>query len=137
MENTRSNVRTVIVLVGGTVVIAVLVFILQLPSLSIRGLIVGERIVAGGQFWLLELTAGALTSGIITGVTVLLFRRLVLWVGVTSVVMQLAWMAFTQSFATPVGSFADIAFRSAEFVGIVVGAVIAVLVARGILSGRG
>lgn len=132
MENTSSNTRTAAVLVGGAIVITVLVFVLQLPSLSLRGLIVGERIVGGGQFWLLELIAGALTSVIITGISVLLFRRLMFWVGVISVVIQLAWTASTQSFFTPADSVAEIVFRSAEVVGIVAGAVIAVLVARGI-----
>lgn len=136
MENTHSNTQTAVLLVGGAILIAVLVFILQLPSLSIRGLIVGERIVGGGQFWLLELIAGALTSVIITGIAVLLFRRLMLWVGVISVVIQLAWMASTQSFLTPVDSAAEVVFRSAEVVGIVAGAVIAVLVARGIFNAR-
>src|SRR6266705_728786 len=109
MENTRSNTQTAMVLLGGALLIAVLVFVLQLPSLSIRGLIVGERVVGGGQFWLLELIAGALTSVIITGVAVLLFQRLMLWVGVMSVVIQLAWMAFTQTFLVSADSVAEIA----------------------------
>jgi hypothetical protein len=126
----------VALLVGAAVVIAVLVLILQLPSVSVRKLLHGERIVAGGQFWLLELLAGGITSLIITGAAVLLFRRLMIWVSAISVVMQLAWMAFTLEFATAAGSIPDVAFRSAEPIGILVGAAFAVLITRGISSAR-
>jgi hypothetical protein len=136
MENTRSDARTAISLLGGAAVIGVLVFVLQLPSLSIRSLIVGERVVGGGQFWLLELIAGALTSAIITAVAIAVFRRLALWIGMMSIAIQVVWMLFTQSFATPADSFAEIVFRSAELVGIVAGAVLAILVARGISNVR-
>jgi hypothetical protein len=121
-------------LIGGAVAIVVLVFILQLPSLSIRGLVIGERVVGGGQFWLLEFIAGAMTSAIITGVAVLLFRRLMLWIGVISVLVQVVWTAFTQSFFTPADSFVEAALQSAEIMGIIVGATIAILVARGLLT---
>lgn len=136
MENRPSRTQTAIAVIGGAVVVAVLIFVLQLPGISIRGLVVGERVLGGGQFWLLELIAGAITSLIITGIAVLVFRRLALWIGVMSVVMQLAWLVLTQSFHTPADSFAEVAFRSAEFVGIVVGAAVAILVARGIFNAR-
>ena len=136
MENTRSRSQTTIAVIGGAVVIAVLLFVLQLPGLSIRGLVVGERVVGGGQFWLLEFIAGALTSAIITGVAVLLFRRLMLWMGAMSVVLQLAWLVLTQTFHAPADSIVEILFRSAECAGIVAGAAIAIFVARGIFNAR-
>jgi hypothetical protein len=133
MENVRSNA---VILIAGVVVAAILAFLLQLPGLSIRTLLVGERTVGGGQFWLLEMIAGALTSLIITGIAVLLLRRLMLWVAAISVAIQLASMAFTQSYHMPADSVAEIMFRSAEVIGIVAGAVIAVLVARGLFTAR-
>ncbi len=136
MENNRSGTQTTLAVIGGAVVIAVLIFVLQLPGISIRGLVVGERVLGGGQFWLLEFIAGALTSAIITAVAVVLFRRLMLWVGVISVVLQLAWLVLTQTFHAPADSLVEIMFRSAEAVGIVAGAVIAIFVARGIFNAR-
>jgi hypothetical protein len=136
MENKRSGIRTTMAVIGGVVVIAVLIFILQLPGLSIRGLVTGERVLGGGQFWLLEFIAGALTSAIITGVAVLLFRRLMLWVGALSVVLQSVWLVLTQTFHAPADSLAEILFRSAEFAGIIAGAAIAIFVARGIFNAR-
>lgn len=132
-----SRTRTVALLVGAAVIIAVLVVVLQLPSLSVRKLLHGERVVASGQFWLLEMLAGGITSFIITGIPGLLLRRLMLWVSAMSVVMQFVWMAFTLKFASPAGSIAEMAFRSAEIVGVLVGAALAVLVVRGVLpAGR-
>ena len=136
MEHLSSRSQTTIAVIGGAVVIAVLVFVLQLPGLSIRGLVVGERVLGGGQYWLLQFIAGALTSAIVTGVTVFLFRRLILWLGALSIVLQLAWLVLTQTFHAPAESIAEIFFRSAECVGIVVGAAIAVLVMRGIFNAR-
>jgi len=123
-------------LVGAAVLIAVLVVVLQLPSLSMRKLLHGERVVASGQFWLLEMLVGGITSFIITGITGLLLRRLMLWVSAMSVVMQLVWMAFTLKFASPPGSIAEVAFRSAEIVGVLVGAALAVLVVRGVFPAK-
>jgi hypothetical protein len=136
MHKTRSYARLVGLLIAAAAVIAVLVIVLQLPGISVRKLLHGERVVASGQFWILELLAGGITSFIITGITVLLFRRVMIWVGAVSILMQLAWMTLTLEFASPAGSIGEVAFRTAEPVGIVLGAVLAVLVARGLLYGR-
>jgi len=96
----------------------------------VRRLLHGGRIFASGQFWILELLAGAITSFVITGIAVLLFRRLMLGVSVISVVVQFAWMAFTLEFATAATSSADVAFRLAEPLGVLVGAAFSVLLAR-------
>lgn len=137
MHDTNSfNARTAALLLGAAIAISILILVLQLPDLSVRRLLHGERVVASGQFWLLEMLAGAITSLIITAITILLFRRLLLWVSGLSVVMQLAWMAFTLRFASPADSIGEFAFRSAEIVGIVAGAALAVLAARGILSAK-
>lgn len=135
MENMRSRTQTTLAVIGGAVLVAVLIFVLQLPGLSVRSLVVGERILGGGQFWLLEFIAGALTSAIITGVAVLLFRRLMLWMAALSVLMQFIWLMVTQTFHGP-DSFAEMMFRSAEFAGIIAGAALALLVARGLFSNR-
>ena len=132
MHSLRSRTRMVGLLVGAAAIMAVLIFVLQLSSISVMKLIHGDRIVGSGQFWLLELLAGGITSFIVTGIALLLFRRLIIWVSALSIAMQFAWMAFTLEFATPANSIAEFAFRSAESAGIILGVALAVLVVRGL-----
>lgn len=70
---------------------------------------------------------------IITLVAVFLGKTLKFWIAVLSSAMQLLWLAITQDHVAPSDSGAELLFRLAEPLGIVLGAVVAVLLVRGML----
>ena len=133
---TASRKSLVLVSIGAALLISILVFVMQLPSFSVRGLLIGDRVVSASQFWILEFLAGVVVSVVITGIALALFRRRYRLIFLLSVSLQLLWVVMTQTFVTPANSIIEAALRSSEAVGLIVGAAIALLVARGIAQLR-
>ena len=132
----RRTIRIAVAAFGALFVIVLVMFLLQLPFLSPRKLIIGERVLGGGQFCILEALAGMVSSLIITIAAAVLAKDLMVWIAVLSSTIQIIWLAFTETYLLPLNSAAEFTFRAAEPLGVIVGAAIAVLIARGITSYR-
>ena len=136
VDNGVSRVRAVLVMFAAAVVIAALTLVLQAPGLAIRHVLIGDRVLPSGQFWFLEMLAGLLTSAVITSLAILVDRRFMIWIAAASVAIQLCWVYITHTSLVPIDSLGEILLRSSDALGILLGALVAVLLVRGIFSTR-
>ena len=127
MENKLPSFRTILSLAGAVLLIVILVLVFQLPSLSPRHFLIGNRTFGTGTYWALEIAVGAITSMIITLVAAIAWRKLALWIAALSIGIQVLWLYVTQTYLVPADSLVELLSRLAEPGGIVFGAAGAVL----------
>jgi hypothetical protein len=130
----KNKIQTILALIGAGVLIVILVFIFQLPSISPRHLLIGDRTLGGGDYLILELVVGAIASLIITFLVAAVWERLALYIAGLSVGIQVLWIYFTQQYIASANSLVELLSRLAEPGGVVLGAIAAIFLAHSIKS---
>lgn len=108
----------------GALLAFVLVFILQMPPISLRGALIGNRIFTAPELGAMEFAVGLIASIVVLAICLLTIRRPALWLIVTAVIVQLVWNEFARGFSVDTQGLAELVIRYAQQVGVVIGGVV-------------
>lgn len=108
----------------GALLAFMLAFLLQMPPISLRGTLIGNRIYTAPELGAMEFGVGLIASIVILAICLLTIRRPPLWLIVIAVIVQLVWNEFARGFSVDAHGLAELVIRYAQQVGVVVGGVV-------------
>lgn len=113
---------------GGRVVLGALlalvaVFALQMPPISLRGALIGSKVLTAPELGVMEFVVGLSTSIVVSLLCVAVVRRPSVWLVMAAVLIQLIWNEVARGDSTEAQMAAELVIRYAQQVGAIVGGI--------------